>query len=285
MFIDFHTHIFPKEIRDHREQFFAAEPEFKLLYSLPGSKMASCRELLDSMDRHRVDRSVIFGFPWKNPDLCKKHNDYILKSVAAFPDRLTGFCCVDPFHPQAVEEIDRCRRCGMKGVGELAFYQTGISMKAVTELEPVMSFCLEHHLPVLIHTNEPVGHHYPGKMPVGLKDIDQLISRFRNNTLILAHWGGGLFFFMLLKREMKDKFSNVYLDTAASPFLYDSGIYQIASRIIGSRKILFGSDFPLLSPSRYLTEMEQAGLSTGDLDNICGLNALRLLGRTADIRC
>lgn len=277
MIIDFHTHIFPDDIRGSREKFFSSEPEFKLLYSPAGSTLAGYDDLLHSMDDHHVNQSVILGFPWKQPELIKRHNDYILEAVTKHPDRFIGFCCADPFHPLALEEIERCRACGIKGVGELAFYQTGLSEKTISVIEPLMAFCHEYHLPVLIHTNEPVGHPYPGKMSGGLKDIDALISRFRKNTLILAHWGGGIFFFMLLKRDMKGKFENVYLDTAASPFLYDPDIYPTAVRIIGSSKIVFGSDYPLLSPSRYVSEIEQTGLSRTDLDRIFGLNALAIL--------
>ena len=32
MIIDFHAHIFPKKIREHRENFFSSEPAFKILY-------------------------------------------------------------------------------------------------------------------------------------------------------------------------------------------------------------------------------------------------------------
>jgi len=38
MIIDFHTHIFPKEIRNNRDSLFKNEPEFKLLYESPKSK-------------------------------------------------------------------------------------------------------------------------------------------------------------------------------------------------------------------------------------------------------
>jgi hypothetical protein len=77
MVIDFHTHIFPKGIRENREAYFASEPAFKLLYSLPGSKLVGAQEIVAAMDRQGVDKSVIFGFPWKKSQTFIKHNDYI----------------------------------------------------------------------------------------------------------------------------------------------------------------------------------------------------------------
>jgi hypothetical protein len=94
----------------------------------------------------------------------------------------------------------------------------------------------------------------------------------------LAHWGGGIFFFNLLKKEVRETLQNVYFDTAASPFLYDAQIYRIAIQLGGAQRILFGSDFPLLKPKRYFEEMQKSGLSKADILNICGRNAMHLLG-------
>ena len=66
MIIDFHTHIFPKDIRENREKLFPAEPAFKLLYQSAKSRLIGAADLIDAMDKNRVDKSVVFGFPWKN---------------------------------------------------------------------------------------------------------------------------------------------------------------------------------------------------------------------------
>ena len=89
--------------------------------------------------------------------------------------------------------------------------------------------------------------------------------------------GGGIFFFNVLKKEVKEGLKNVYFDTAASPFLYDPEIYKYAVEIAGLDKILFGSDFPLLKPARYFKELENTGLAKTQIDAISGLNAAKLL--------
>jgi hypothetical protein len=140
-----------------------------------------------------------------------------------------------------------------------------------------MAVCRDRGRPVLIHTNEPVGHDYPGKTPNTLAQIYRLVERFQANTLVLAHWGGGLFFYNLLKREVKDRLKNVYFDTAASPFLYDPAIYRMAIELVGVEKILFGSDYPLIEPQRYFKELDSLQLPIEQRAQICGLNAERLL--------
>lgn len=276
MVIDFHTHIFPKGIRENREAYFASEPAFKLLYSLPGSKLVGAQEIVAAMDRQGVDKSVIFGFPWKKSQTFIKHNDYILEAVARYPKRLIGLCCLDPFSRDAVTEALRCLEGGLAGIGELAFYQSGIDDEALDKLAPLMQICRDKDLPVLIHTNEPVGHTYPGKTPHTLKQIYDLVKKFPENVIVLAHWGGGIFFFALLKKEVRGSLKNVYFDTAASPFLYAPEIYRYAKDIVGLDKILFGSDFPLINPARYFRELDISGLSKAEIESICGLNAAQL---------
>jgi uncharacterized protein len=278
MIIDFHTHLFPEFICSGRECYCDSEPAFDMLYRSPRSHLVSASELLAGMDAGGIDKSVVFGFPWQNPELFKMHNDCIMEAVQRAPDRLIGFGCFDPASSEAAKETERCLDAGLAGIGELAFYRSGLDDESLARLAPVMAICRERGRPVLIHTNEPIGHRYPGKTPNTLAQIYRLLDRFQENTLVLAHWGGGLFFFNLLKKEVKERFRNVYFDTAASPFLYDTAIYSIAVQTIGAEKVLFGSDYPLLPPSRYFKEMEQAGISGEVIARICGLNAARLLG-------
>lgn len=277
MIIDFHTHIFPREVRNNRNAFFSDEPAFKLLYASSKSRMAGAKDIITMMDEQHVDLSVIFGFPWKNPETITRHNDYIIEAVNRYPDRLIGFCCLDVHAINAEYETQRCIENGLAGVGELAFYQEGIDQNAIDALQPIMALCQENNLPIMIHTNEPVGHNYPGKTPNTLKQIYNLVRRYPDNKIVLAHWGGGLFFFSLLKKEVKASLKNVYFDTAASPFLYDAEIYRVALTIMGPEKILFGSDYPLISPTRYIKEVSSLGISQSDTDAMFGNNASHLL--------
>lgn len=278
MIIDVHTHIFPSQIRENRQRYFPGESAFKLLYDSPKSTLVSAHDTIAAMDEEGVDRSVVFGFPWRDMGVVMETNDYVLESIHRFPERLTGFCCLDPAVADAVKEVERCLDGGLSGVGELAFYESGIDEQALARLTPIMELCQDRNVPVMVHTNEPVGHQYPGKTPNTLAQIYTMVTRFPNNAIILAHWGGGVFFYQLLRKEVKEALSNAYFDTAASPFLYNPAIYNMAIQIMGAEKILFGTDFPLLKPSRYFKEFKAAGLSESDQKKICGENAQHLLG-------
>ena len=278
MVIDVHTHLFARSVRARREAYFSEEPAFRLLYESPTSRLVGAAEIVSAMDENGVDRSVVFGFPWANPDTCRENNDTIMEAVSRYPDRLIGLGCLDPFAANAAQEAERCLDAGMAGIGELAFYRSGIDAACLDRLEPIMAICRQRKVPLMIHTNEPVGHLYPGKTPNTLRQIEDLVKRYEDNTLVLAHWGGGLFFYSLLKRGFKERLANVYFDTAASPFLYDPQIYSLALNLAGPDKILFGSDYPLIAPARYFNEMKSAGLTARQQADICGGNAAHLLG-------
>ena len=239
--------------------------------------MVGAKDLVDAMDENGVDKSVIFGFPWKTMSTVKQHNDYIMDAVAKYDKRFIGFCCVDPLDSQAASEAVRCFDGGLTGIGELACYDENLNKRFLDRIDPLMEICREKDLPVLIHTNEPIGHTYSGKTPMFIQDIYHLVSRFTQNKIVLAHWGGGILFYNLLKKEVKQNLSHVYYDTAASPYLYDPSIYGIAMQMVDKDRILFGSDFPLIKPRRYFDDMDSSPLSNEDKRRICGENAVKLL--------
>ncbi len=278
MRIDFHTHIFPPEIVWGRAQYCERDPWFKLLYSGPKAKMASAGVLIDAMDEAGVDRSVVFGYPWFEEDTAKRHNDYVLESASKYATRLIPLGCVNPLAPYSPLEAERCLRLGAAGLGELAVYGACDAEVLLAHYRDLIESCRVHKSLLLVHANEQIGHSYPGKAPQGLDFYYELARLAAGIPLVFAHWGGGICFFELMKKEVKETLANVYYDTAASPYLYDSSIYSYMSAILPEGKILFGSDYPLLGPGRYFREMADAGLSASRIEAICGGNAARLLG-------
>jgi predicted TIM-barrel fold metal-dependent hydrolase len=277
MIIDFHTHIFPSFIRNNRHLFFNNEPGFDSIYRKPESRLAGKNELLENMDNEGVAKSVVFGFPWKVADHYKRHNDYVIESVLKNPGRFIGFCSLDPLSPDATAEVERCLEAGLAGVGEIAIYQEDFSRDIINSLKDIMSLCAERDVPILLHANEPVGHNYPGKQPMSLAGLYDLVKTYRSNRIVLAHWGGGIFFYELIKKEVSEALSNVWFDTAASPYLYRPDIYRISGDIIGFDRILFGSDYPLIKPGRYIKEIQSEGLPKESIDKITCKNALKVL--------
>ncbi len=277
MIIDFHTHIVPQEVKNNRAAYIQRDACFALLYTKPDTKLVTSEELISHMDDCGVDQSVILNIGWQSHDMCVETNDYILDSIAKYPKRLVGFCAIQPLAGEkAVAEVERCRRYGVRGFGELRPDIQGFGLADDKRLSEVIDFLIANNLMLLIHASEPVGHDYDGKGTVTPGIIYKFIECFPKLKLICAHWGGGLLFYALMP-EVKRAFKNVYFDTAASPFLYTPDIFYCATRILGSNKILFGSDYPLMSQMRILKQLKGVDLCSEDKNKILGENAEHLL--------
>lgn len=276
MIFDAHTHVFPGEVCRGREDFFADEPAFRLLYGDPKSRLISPEEMVAALAEEGVDAAVVSGFPWRTERLLRRHHEVLLEAMRRWPDKLIAFCTVNPLEPDAARAVERGLAAGFRGVGELAWY-ADLPGEDLRELAPIAELCQHYKVPLMLHTNDPVGAGYPGKAAVSLPAVYNLIRQFPKVTWILAHWGGGLPFYGLQKKETPQVFKNVYFDTAASPYLYRPAIYRLAAEMVGPEKILFGSDYPLLPPSRYFKEMDEAELPPDWRDMIMGKNLARVL--------
>jgi predicted TIM-barrel fold metal-dependent hydrolase len=273
--IDFHTHIFPPKIRDQREEYVRRDAVFAELYGDPRAKMATAEDLIAKMDEQGIEASVTLNIGWSSHQICQETNDYILESAARCPGRLFGFgMAVFDGSEDSLKEIERCKKLGMKGVGEIR-----PSPRLLKDPGPIIGLIqklISLDLIVLTHTSEPTGHLYPGKGEITPELLYPLITRFPELKLVCAHWGGGLPFSALMP-EIEKAMKNVYFDTAASPYLYKPQIYGQVASLCGADKILFGTDYPLLAPKRYVKEIEAQDLATAVKKQILDGNARSLL--------
>jgi len=276
--IDFHTHIFPPGIKQQRQEYAERDPCFSLLYSEPKAKLATAEELIASMDEAEVDISVALNIGWVGHELCVETNDYILDSVARYPKRLAGFCGIQPAAGDAaIIELERCAEAGARGIGEMRSDMQGFDLAGDT-MKSLVDVALRHDLIFLTHSSEPVGHQYIGKGSITPDILYSFISSYPDLNIVCAHWGGGLPFYALMP-EVAEALTNVFFDTAASIFLYRPQIFPRVSDIVGSNKILFGTDYPLISQSPIIAQIRDSDLPEEDKNDILGRNAQKLLSR------
>ena len=140
----------------------------------------------------------------------------------------------------------------------------------------MMDAAREMGLIVLVHCSEPVGHCYAGKGKTTPDKMWAFIQNFPDNKIVCAHWGGGLPFYALMP-EVREGLENVYFDTAASPFLYTPDVFESVAGIVGAERILLGTDYPLLSQTRLLKQVNGSPLSDEQKRLILGENGQRLL--------
>ena len=276
MKIDFHVHITPPEIIKNWKKYAKKEKYFSLLSGSPHNKFARAEDIVYDIAESGFDNAVVFGFAFKDQGLCRFVNDYVIEKIKQFSGKLTGFIAVSPNEKGAEKEIERCFASGLKGIGELYPEGQGFDIDNKKETKIIAGACIERNIPLLLHVNEPVGHDYIGKNKISLKKIEKFVVNNPKLKIVLAHFGGGIIFYETMK-EIKESFRNVYYDTAAAPFLYDSRIYGAVKALGICEKVLFGSDYPLLPHSRYMPNLEKSGLSTEEKQFILGANAEKLL--------
>jgi len=274
--IDAHIHITPPEIIENERDYCQRDDYFSLLCSNPKNEFITADELADKMGELGLKKAVIFGFAFKDNELCRRVNDYTIESVREYPDDFIGFCVVNPASEGAVEELNRCKNAGLRGIGELFPAGQNFDITSSEDMAEICNFAAEEDWPILVHVNEPVGHDYAGKTEIGIEEGVELAGNFPRNEFIFAHWGGGLPFYELMP-EIGDTLANVYYDTAASPFLYDDQIFEVMRALGIIDRVLLGSDYPLISPQVYEERIKATDLEREDIEKILWKNAERLL--------
>lgn len=283
MIIDFHTHIFPPEVKKRRTLYWQRSTWFSELYERKRAKLATAEDLIAEMDGSGVDVSVACGFPWDDPVICHDCNDYLLDAANRFPGRIVAFGSVSPAFPQqAAEEAERILSAGMRGIGELNADGQGFDIADELLLGPLVEVLENRDVPLMIHTSEPVGHYYPGKGRTVPDLIFRLAKSWPDLKIVAAHWGGGLPFYELMP-EVAQHAKNIYYDAAASPYLYRADIFQAVLHMVDARRVLYGTDYPLIRQTRLLKQIRSLQLPSDVEAKILGLNAVALLHLPAGI--
>ena len=82
--------------------------------------------------------------------------------------------------------------------------------------------------------------------------------------------------FYELMSEISSSFKNVYYDSSATSLLYNKQVFELAVKLVGPEKILFGSDYPLVHPRRIMDEVAYSNFDHRELESIYFSNAAKL---------
>jgi uncharacterized protein len=292
MIIDAHIHRYPLEVSEDPAAFAEARGENHWLRlvapenhpSLQG--WADRKKMIDDMDAAKVDKAVLLGWYWENPETCALHNQWHSEWIAKDPDRFIAFAAAHPLTKgTCMDDLKSARDKGFRGIGEIHPGAQGFSMRDPRWLA-IVEFAIEEDWPMNFHVTEPAGRIHSGRIPTPFEDFQWLAANYPELKIILAHWGGLLPFYEM-NEHVRKTFSNVWYDVAASPLLYGSQVFRSVVDAVGADKILFGSDYPLLLyPSRskepdfvtFLEEINNSGLNEIERHKILGDNFAQLLG-------
>lgn len=290
MIIDAHVHLYPTEVdldpagwaAKTGERHWAVLCTRRRRDGRPVQSLPTVDELLRAMDAAGVTRAVLLGWYWEKPETCAWQNRFYAACVRAYPDRLSAFATVHPAAGEraTLDEVKRARAAGLIGLGELSPHSQAFSIDDPV-FAGVLTLAGELHMPVNLHVTDPASRPYVGRIETPLHDFVQLARAFPKTTFILAHWGGLLP--LVESRAGAAELPNVFYDTAASPLVYDAGVWSRALPAFGAERVLFGSDFPLnlypkLDETPGLVRLVAEAKAGGAAKNVFSANAVRLLG-------
>ena len=261
MVIDFHTHCFPDNISSRAME--------KLSFVSGGLKHhtnGTYKDLINSMKINDVDISVVLNIA-TNEKQQKNVNDFA--ASINNEKNIFSFGSVYPHSDDALDELDRIKSLGLKGVKLHPDYQKfsvdDDFMKPIYKKISSLGLILVFHSGLDYGFSPPYGC-TPKKLSKALNWIDC--------PVVAAHWGA-----LNLNEEFLKYLcgKSLFIDTS---FGYGSMPKYYAQTIVdkhGADKILFGTDLPW-----HTAKMEKTLLNTLDIDNdsidkIMFKNAKRLL--------
>ncbi len=223
------------------------------------------------MDQDGIDKALTSA--WQAPNYDFITNDEVAGFVAEYPERLIGVGSVDISKPmEAVREIRRCvEELGFKAIRVLPW----LCEVPPTDRRfyPVYVACCEMGVPFCTQ----IGHTGP-LMPseVGRPIyLDQVAIDFPELVIVGGHIG---YPWTDEAIAVATKHQNVYIDTSA----YTAARYPAAllefMKTNGRRKVLFGSNYPMIMPGHALKELDALGLGEETKTLFLSENAKRVYG-------
>lgn len=272
--IDAHVHVMPPRVVADPGLIAAAEPWFAACHAR-GERVVDADQLVRSLDEGGVAMAICFTWPFADPALCAEANDYLAAAQRRHPRRLIGFGVVQPARPGAADEVRRCARLGLRGIGEMNADAQGWDLLE-EGVRPAVAASVEVGLPWTLHCSEPLGRAHPGRGTTTPDRVMAFAERHADLSLVCAHLGGGLPLYAHIPR-VREVCSRLFFDTSAQPFVYEPTIYRALLDGVGAERILLGSDHPLLEVSRYLAALAAAAVPVPAQERICWQNARDLL--------
>jgi hypothetical protein len=231
--------------------------------------------------RSRKMACVIFTVDETLSGTPRLSNDAVLEFAAQNPDIALPFVSINPTRgAEAVREAKRLVATGQ--VRGLKLHPPIQEFWPNDKLAyPLYEVFAEARLPVLFHTGHSgIGTGMRGGGGIRLKygnpmPIDDVAVDFPDMPIVLAHpsfpWQDEAISICLHKRQ-------VYIDLSGwSPKYFSPTLVQYANSLL-KHKVLFGSDYPLLTPDRWLADFEKVAFKDDVRPLILKENACKLFG-------
>lgn len=197
-------------------------------------------------------------------------NEKVYEICKAFPDHLRFYVAVNPHYPEFIKEdlalFDRWQPYAV-GIKMLAgYHKVNVTDKAY---EYALAFANERGIPVLNHTWGGRGHFNDGP------SILKIVQKYPNAVFFHGHSLFGDYEYA--EKVVKESSGRSYLELTAVPG--ENGMIEKLCELVGSEKILYGTDMPWFDEFQGIGGVVAAKISDTDKRNILCDNAERILGK------
>jgi hypothetical protein len=260
----------------HPTAAFLRHPMFASLMRWRGLDPSAFPESIPSeltiaaLDAANVDRALVCA--WWGPQGPILTNDEVAAIVRAHPGRLVGVASVDLLRPMdAVRELRRCvRELGLRALRVIPWLWN--LPPNDRRYYPLYAECVELGIPFCLQVGH-TGPMCPSEPGRPIPYLDEVALDFPELTIIGGHIG---YPWTLEMIALATKYANVYIDTSA----YKASRYprELVDYVRGHgrKKVLFGSNFPMIMPAECLAQLDDLGLSDEARELFLGGNARRV---------
>ncbi|MGA2460064.1 MAG: amidohydrolase family protein [Candidatus Bathyarchaeia archaeon] len=276
-FVDVHVHPPTKEFLIDAGGIHAEAAAKKFGHPI---KLATFEEMLEEYSVCGVEKLVMFA--WDAETTSHRpavSNEFVSKAVDRYPDRILGFASVDPHKKQAVKELDHSIR-ELKLSGLKLHPQVQAFEPNDPKYYPIYSKCLELNVPITFHTgstNWGAGLKGGGNVKLRFSNpmlLDDVAADFPELQIIMAHPGWPWQDEQLAIAAHKE---NVYIDLSGwSPKYFQPLLVTYMTKMI-PEKFMFGTDYPMLSPKRWLDDFGGLNVNSDVRRMVLSENARKLL--------
>jgi uncharacterized protein len=208
-------------------------------------------------------------------------NEEIAEAAQKNSDMMIAFASIDP-HKGKMGAREARRLIEEHGVKGFKFHPTVQGFHPYDRMAwPLYEVIAEHGMPAIFHSGHSgIGSGMPGggglrleySNPMHLEDV---AIAFPDMKIIVAHpswpWQDEALSLALHK-------PNVWIDLSGwSPKYFPPQLVQFSNTLLKER-MLFGSDYPLITPERWMKDFSEAGFREDVKPLILKENAVRLLG-------
>lgn len=267
-------------------------------YKTPGEHgTMTASDLIDLLNATGTKRAVVLSTGYGPPQgpeeteyqRAQEENDWTAQQIKLYPDRLIGFCGINPMKSYAVAEVNRCSsipelRRGIKM--HFGNSDTDLDDPAkLTKLQAVFAAANGHHMAIAIHMHPSISHQRAYGAKEAATFLNEVLPKAPDVIVQIAHLAGpggfdqqsdqALQVFIKAVKQKDPRMNRVYFDISGVAGVGDWRDHKdiIVRRIrqIGTSRILWGSDGAFgggMTPAEALAAFRQLPLTRLEFEQI-----------------